>query len=59
MLRLGSAGPGVGMGWGRVARIPEVSPVLCPGPQQYLPSICSGSEGAGLFGDTKKLGSIF
>lgn len=47
------------MGRGRVARIPEVSPVLCAGPQQYLPSVCSGSEGAGLFGDTKKLGSIF
>jgi len=40
---------------GCFALVPEVSPVLCPGPPLHLPSVCSGSEGAGVFGDTKNL----
>lgn len=27
----------------------------CQGPQLYLPSVCSGNESVGLFGDTKTL----
>lgn len=34
---------------------PSGKPCPCQGPQQNLPSVCSGNEGVGLFGNTKTL----
>lgn len=40
---------------GCFALVPEVSPALCRGPQQHLPSTSSGNEDVGVLGNTKTL----